>query len=82
MGARFHPAKLNAGMVVGTFNSRRQNQAELKDETEQVLSEGKLNKPRCGDTCFNPSIQEMEPYRSLNSRSVYRASFSTAKLRQ
>lgn len=31
---------------------------------------------------FDPSIQETELCRSLSSRSVYRASSSTAKLRQ
>jgi hypothetical protein len=31
---------------------------------------------------FTPSIQEKESYRSLNSRSIYVASFRTATLRQ
>ena len=31
---------------------------------------------------FNSSIQETEPFRSLNSRSIYKASSRTAKLRQ
>jgi hypothetical protein len=31
---------------------------------------------------FNPSIQETEPCKSLSSRSIYRASSRTVKLRQ
>ena len=31
---------------------------------------------------LNPSIQDTEPYRSLSSRSIYKASSRTAKLRR
>jgi hypothetical protein len=75
--------KIGAGMVVHTFNSRRQSQAvQGQPGTEQVLGEGKLESTGGVILVFNPSVQEMEPYRSLSSRSIYRASFRTATLKQ
>lgn len=76
---------LDLGMVAYAFNPRRHRQAYLwlqgKPETEQILGKEKNLDPVMVVHIFKTSTQETEQWRSLSSRSVYRASSRTAKLK-
>lgn len=76
---------LGPGRMAHAFNTRRQD--KQISELNVILVQRKFQVykslgPNIVAHAFNPRNQGTDSFRSLSSRSIYRASFRTAKLRQ